>query len=303
MYDVVEVHDGYTVGRRLIPWHPYSPEDPRPLNRHVRHDSRSLRYLVAAEDGTDPDVEWQRYIDILNQGDIGSCTGNAQTGQLGADGCYQALSQLISGGLDLDEAEAVALYSLATSLDDYSGTYPPTDTGSDGLSVAKAAQQKGLISGYEHITSLAAAKAAIKVRPFITGINWYDGFDNPDSTGYVSVSGNVRGGHEFLIRGYKGGLWIADNSWGTGFGVNGSFNFNDADYTRLLSEDGDATQSVPLNAPAPTPTPPTPTPISDEADAAFVKLMDRYEEDFLNRVFEEHKIKKAYDVWKAAKGY
>lgn len=229
----------------------------RPLGRHVNHDPRSLAYRVEP-DGTVATVRWERVTPVLDQGDLGSCTGNATAGVLGSQPFHAYTSKTV-----FDENFAVQIYSAATKIDAFDGVYPPTDTGSDGLSVAKAAKQWGFISGYQHITSLAAAHTAIQAGPFITGVNWYSGMDEPDADGVVSVSGTVRGGHEFEIVGYDAatGLWEAVNSWGPGWGVGGHFFIPDAGYARLLAEQGDATVFVPLNQPAPVPTPePTPTP-------------------------------------------
>jgi papain like protease len=231
----------------------------KPLGRHVNHDPRSLAYLVRAV-GTAVTVLWARLTAILDQGNVGSCTGNAATGVLGSNPFYPTLSaRIIAGILHLDEAEALALYSAATKLDPYSGTYPPSDTGSDGLSVAKAAKAAGLISGYLHMTSVAACQTAIKSGPFIIGSNWYDSFDNPDASGVVEISAGaqVRGGHEYECLGYDAetGMWELVNSWGDSWGVGGHFFYSDATLARLLSEDGDATSFVPLSQPAPVPTP------------------------------------------------
>lgn len=231
----------------------------RRLGRHVHHDERSLQYQVAA-DGVVVPVRWDREIPVLDQGEVGSCTGNAATGHLGTTPEDEALSSLLAtGALKLDENEALKLYSAAEVIDG-NGPYPPTDDGSSGLSVAKAAKNAGLISGYQHMTSLAACQTAIKSGPFIVGSNWYDGMDTPDANGLVEPSGDVRGGHEYECIGYDGKLWEFVNSWGTSYGVAGHFFYSDATLTKLLSEDGDATQFVPLSAPAPVPNPPTPTP-------------------------------------------
>jgi hypothetical protein len=232
---------------------------PGRLGRHVNHDPRSLAYQVRA-DVVLRTVLWPRHIDVLDQGDLGSCTGNAATGALGTDPLWDALQT--PQRIKLDETEAVALYSAATALDPYAGTYPPTDTGSDGVSVAKATQKAGLISGYLHATSIAAMNTALQTGPVIVGVNWYEGFDSPDSTGLVKISGSVRGGHEFEVLGYDvlTDTYTAVNSWGAGWGVLGRFRFTGATMTRLLAEDGDCTQLLPLSAspPVPTPTPPPP---------------------------------------------
>jgi hypothetical protein len=241
---------------------PMSAQDNlRPLGRVVRHDPRSLQYLVPESTATPTSIAWARKIPVLDQGNLGSCTGNAAVGVLGTEPFYDTLTPTEQGSLD--ENEAIKVYSLATQLDNFGGTYPPTDSGSSGLGAAQAAKQLGLISGYLHITSLAAAHTAIASGPFITGVNWYEGFDTPDANGVVTISGQVRGGHEFEVIGYDAaaGMWEAVNSWGTSYGLNGRMRFSDADFARLLSEQGDATVLVPLTQPAPIPTPVPPTPV------------------------------------------
>jgi hypothetical protein len=176
------------------------------------------------------------------------------TGLLGTAPLYPT----VPAGVVLDEAFAVKIYSLATQLDTYPGQYPPDDTGSDGLSGAKAVQQDHLASGYVHAVSLAGLHSMIQAGPFAVGVSWYSGMDNPGSNGLVSVSGTVRGGHEFAVIGYdsSANLWEAVNSWSDSWGKSGHFFITDNDMARLLSEQGDATQLVPVTAPAPVPTPP-----------------------------------------------
>jgi hypothetical protein len=53
----------------------FDPTDPR-LGRHVVHDSRSLRYLAPARDlGTLVSIRHKVEIPIMDQGEVGSCTG------------------------------------------------------------------------------------------------------------------------------------------------------------------------------------------------------------------------------------
>lgn len=241
---------------RVIPEFPVAN---RRLGRHVNHDPRSRAFQVKPKASLAKSVVWTRQTAVLDQGNLGSCTGNAACGALGTDPFWSTLAADLQVGLKLDEDEAVRLYSAATKLDSYAGDYPPTDSGSDGLSVAKACKNAGLISGYVHAMSLDAVVTALQAGPVITGVNWYDSFDSPDSSGYVSITSaaQVRGGHEFEIVGVD----VADktfravNSWGTGYGDGGYFTFEYGDYDRLLSEDGDATQFVPVTSPAPAPTP------------------------------------------------
>jgi hypothetical protein len=231
----------------------------------VKHDPRSLQYLYPAEkvDGL-TSVRHERGIPVLDQGDLGSCTGNAAEGACGTAPLFAAIPGTVpsrpTGSAVADEDQAVALYSAATKLDSYDGSYPPVDSGSDGLSVAKAAKAAGLISGYRHATSLDAALKALSQQPVIAGINWYDSFDDPDGNGLIKIAkrAQVRGGHEICldeldVEGQRVGF---TNSWGTSWGVDGRAYMSWADFKRLLSEDGDVTVFTPLSEPAPTPTPP-----------------------------------------------
>lgn len=272
---------------------------PGALGRHPlaaqNHDPRSLRFLVPPST-TVESKDWQRQTPVLDQGNLGSCTGNAAVGVLGTTPFFEAFG---GNRPNLDENLAVTLYSDATHLDPYPGTYLPTDTGSDGLSVAKAAKNNSLISGYLHATSLAEMQSALQVGPVIVGVNWYEGFDSPDANGLVKVSGSVRGGHEFEVVGLDvtKQLFHAVNSWGTSWGVNGHFWFSFADMTRLLSEGGDCTQFVPISSPAPTPTP------IPAADQAVIDAYNAWSPSILSRFTKAAKLKAAIKNWAKENGY
>lgn len=137
------------------------------LGRHVELDPRSRAFAVPAAADTITKVRHRRY-GILDQGDLGSCTGNAITG------CLNTLPLHITGTHLKTEADAVRLYSEATRLDSFQGAYPPEDTGSSGLAACKAAKNEGLISGYRHAFSVEAALTALMSGPVITGVNWYE---------------------------------------------------------------------------------------------------------------------------------
>lgn len=257
--------------------------DGKRLGRHIRHDTRSLRYLVdELPSRAINTVSWARTAPIFYQGDLGSCTGNALLGCVGTVPLYQTQFANL-----MNESYAVGLYEEATKLDSYPGEYPPDDTGSDGLAAAAAAKEFGLISGYTHAVSLQGLLSALQTGPVAMGANWYSSFDNPDADGVVSIgkSAYVRGGHEFEVVGVDTGarLFTAANSWGGNWGLHGFFKFSYADAERLLGEDGDVTAPLPITAPSPTPTPtpdptptppaPTPTPVVDAADVALATVL------------------------------
>lgn len=211
------------------------------LGRHVEHDERSHAYAVTGPAPVFKTVTHARSGGPFDQGEIGSCTGNATAGAINTVPIHRPGIRL------LIEPDALKIYELATTIDDITGSYPPTDTGSSGLSAAKAAQQLGLITSYTHAFSMVQALTALMSGPVITGVSWYEGFDNPDKHGLVSISGQIRGGHEFEVLGFQLGhtfdqsLVICENSWGKTWGLNGRFNFTVATWQKLLDQQGDVT--------------------------------------------------------------
>lgn len=226
------------------------------LGRHAEHDDRSRAYAVDPQPRTafrpEP-VVWRRCSPILDQGSIGSCTGNAITGWLGCEPhCNDP-----AGAAQYDEHMAVSLYELATRLDRIPGYYSPgdpasEDTGSTGLAVAKAAKRRGLIGSYGWVLTVAGMLWALRTGPVIVGSVWTARMDRPDRDGFVTPSGAVRGGHEYLVRGWQdddqGGHLVADNSWGTGFGCatdstpdGGSFKIRLSDWALLRKRRADVT--------------------------------------------------------------
>lgn len=225
---------------------------PHLLGRTVEHDPRSLAYPAPHALPGETRTVWRHHGSVLDQGNLGSCTGNAMAQCLMTDPYRQTRRRL-------KEADALALYAKATQLDGFPGTYPPDDTGSSGLAVAKAAQQAGYITGYTHAFGIEHAKAALVYGPMIVGTNWYASMFTPDPrTGEVSIIGKPIGGHEYLLLGYlpahtTGGadVYAFLNSWGHwGRGSHvigtrtGVFTMTAATFSRLLSENGDLTQPV-----------------------------------------------------------
>ncbi|MFJ3812297.1 hypothetical protein ACIPWE_38780 [Streptomyces sp. NPDC090073] len=247
--------------------HVYEPTDPR-LGRHVQHDPRSLRYAHGVLPKTAiKSVDWTRRVPHFDQGDLGSCTGNAAAGLLATDCSARAglTSVTVSGTvLPVDETLAVQLYSLATQLDEFRGEWPPDDTGSSGLGAAKALVKLGLAGSYSHAFALSALKSALQTGPVMVGTVWLDSMFEVAPDGFVIVdrASQVAGGHEYVISAYDADKqrFRLDNSWGDGWGDGGSAWYSQADLQWLLSQDGDVT--VPAWATVPSP-PPAPTPAAD----------------------------------------
>lgn len=259
------------------------------LGRHVEHDPRSLAYAhgVLPASSIQP-VQWTRRIPILDQGELGSCTGNALTGVLGTDSAGRTATAQVTvaadskgvfapGAYPLDEAFAVRAYELNTRLDNIHGTYPPDDTGSSGIACGKTGQALGLLTGYTHAFSLAALKSALQTGAVMIGIVWLNSMFDPQADGTITVdrSSGVAGGHELVVAGWDGTRFRLDNSWGASWGDAGSGYVSEADMQWLLSQDGDVTVPQFATVPAPVPTPPpSPTPAPDPAlDPRLVEVL------------------------------
>lgn len=232
-----------SVVRRKIP-----STHPR-LKRHVNHDPRSRLYAFTAPPNAKiTSVAHARHIPILDQGQVGSCTGNAAIGALACDPIFGVAP--LSATYTLNESGAQHLYSAAEVIDG-EGPFPPHDVGSSGLSVAKALKNAGLITSYRHAFSMRDALVAAASGPFIAGINWYSEMFYPDVDGRVHPRGTLAGGHEVLCRqvdAERRRVWF-DNSWGTSWGVAGRFYLSFDDFETLLAQRGDVTILTPALTP------------------------------------------------------
>lgn len=242
----------------------FDPTDRR-LGRHVAHDSRSRRFSVrprAIEELRS--VRHEIGIDVLNQGELGSCTGNAAVHALASNPFVDTLSPHF---FDAPQDSAIQLYSAATKLDPWPGEWTPDDTGSNGLSVAKAMQDRGLIAGYRHALGLEACLTALASSVVMIGTTWRGGMYDVSSTGRIRPTGAAQGGHEYVLDELdveRQRVWMR-NSWGASWGVQGRAWLSFADLAALLDDFGDVTVLVPK-----TQEPPKPEPVPvDRKEAAL----------------------------------
>ncbi|TXJ75427.1 hypothetical protein E2C11_23225 [Streptomyces lavendulae] len=259
------------------------------LGRHVEHDPRSLAHAHGVLPKTAiKSVDWTRRAPIFDQGQLGSCTGNAAAGLIGTDfnGRPGLTSVTVNGSvLPVDEDLAVKVYELATQLDDITGTYPPDDTGSSGLGAAKALVKLGLAAKYTHAFSLAALQSAMQAGPVMVGTVWLDAmFDVDATTGFVTVDRTtaVAGGHEYVLSAYDAEqqAFRIDNSWGESWGVRGSAWIKQSDMQWLLGQQGDVTVPAWATAPSPPPAPtPPPAPSVDPRLVQVATLMGEWAHD------------------------
>lgn len=216
----------------------------KPLGRHVEHDPRSWEFQVEPVDmATIGAVSWHRRGASFNQGDLGSCTGNALCGVMNTAPFQPTEPHLMT------EADAVSVYEAATLVDAIEGSYPPDDTGSSGLAVCKVAKSRGWIKGYRHAMGITQALSALQAGPVITGIPWFEGFDSPDADGMIEIAGQVRGGHELEVISFApvpGGVVLdgvieLPNSWGAHWGLHGRCRMTARTWSQCLEQRGDVT--------------------------------------------------------------
>lgn len=208
------------------------------LGRKVNHDPRSRAFPAPRAADRRP-VMHRRYSPVLDQGTLGSCTGNAMAHAVNMKPLH------IPGTSYLNEADAVDLYSRATQIDPFRGTYRPEDTGSDGLSVCKAAQERGLITAYRWAFGFEHTLDALQLGPVLIGIPWHHSMYFPDRRGFVRPDGDKVGGHEIVLMGddCRNTLTFL-NSWGSGWGLSGRFKMDYPTFKALLADNGDAAVPV-----------------------------------------------------------
>ena len=217
------------------------------LGRTINHDPRSK--MFPAPTAALRTVHHQHHGPILDQGQLGSCTGNAMA---------QALNTgplLPDGRRLLNEQDAVGIYSWATHHDGFPGVYPPTDTGSSGLAVAKAVRGFGLISSFHHAFGLQHCLGALVLSPVIIGVSWKSTMFEVGADGYLNIHGPTAGGHEVALIGLDVDLREVTllNSWSAGWGVpapecgipdGGTARLAWTDLGDLLAQQGDVTVPV-----------------------------------------------------------
>lgn len=259
------------------------PADPR-FGRHVNHDPRSRRFPVRRRT---PAAQFQstrhvRHVPVFDQGQMGSCTGNAGLGCLGTGVFFATMDDIETQRFPWTQEGAIWLYSEATQVDDFGGTYPPEDTGSDGLSIAKVLHRYGLIAGYEHAFGIEQLIQGLMSTPAIVGTEWTEAMSEPDADGVIHPSGPTVGGHEYIAdelvrmgdpfgpqhRPARGDMIGFTNSWGTSWGDDGRCYMDVYQFGELLARQGDATFFTPSDA---VPPQPLPEPEADEVLASAMR--------------------------------
>lgn len=217
----------------------FIPFEDKRLGRHVVHDPKSWDFQEELPRQAEPlrSVQHYRYDPYPKPiQKVGCCTFVSEC-MLG-----NTINNRIRGKV-LDLELAVKGYSMATKIDPFEGTYPPTDTGSSGLAAAKVAVELGIAEKYIWYFKLDDLLRALQKHPISFGGLWtYDMFKANRQNPLVRPTGENAGGHQWVLSGYNAvdNLIAGECWWGKDFGRNGRFYISVADFRGLFENRGDA---------------------------------------------------------------
>lgn len=187
-------------------------------------------------------VSWTDAEPVLDQGNYGTCVGN---------GCAQW-----GNTLPIDdrftEKDARKIYYEATVLDGSPDDPDAPGGGQQGATVrsgVKAMQARGRLKAYAFASTTDEIVQFVSTQgPLIVGTDWMNDMFQPDEDGLVAPTGEVAGGHCYLLCGFDPDREEFEflNSWGDGWGVRGHFYMRIPDFGKLLSEQGEAVAAVEL---------------------------------------------------------
>lgn len=178
------------------------------------------------------DKTWESKIQ-LDQGNTGHCVGF---------GCAAwGIADPVEDTYSDDDGHAIYYEAKVIEGD------PKGEDGAYTRDGAKAMVARKRMSVYAFIDTQADILNWIRTQgPIIVGTDWTDDMFYPDNQGYVVPSGNVAGGHCYLLIGVEGDSLVFKNSWGKSFGLDGYFKMKTSDFMDLMANQGEAITSVEL---------------------------------------------------------
>lgn len=173
---------------------------------------------------------------VLDQGETPQCVGYSWEGFLQAEPL-----------MTMDGPTPQEIYDGAQQNDEWPGP-PPAYNGSSVRGGAKALQLMGRIESYHWAESAADIRRYIQTQgPVVMGTMWYyDMFFPQNHNGYLKPTGELAGGHAWLVVGYdaKRRAFLMQNSWGPDWGTQGRAWVRFDDLDTLLKQSGEACAAV-----------------------------------------------------------
>jgi pimeloyl-ACP methyl ester carboxylesterase len=109
----------------------------------------------------------------------------------------------------------------------------------DMMHICPEVMDKTIVSG----TLVRPMKAYRKyIGPMVVGTRWYANMSTPTTSGLMTPTGDIQGGHCYVINGIDedAGVFRIKNSWGRGWGVKGHAFITFGDFEKLLLDGGEA---------------------------------------------------------------
>lgn len=140
--------------------------------------------------------------------------------------------------------DAPWLYEEAQKVDEWPGEdYPGTSV----RALFAVLKREGYVTGYEWAFKLEPAVAHVLTKgPVVLGTNWYEGMDDADADGFLHPTGELYGGHAYLVIGANRkrrcpdkslGAFRIVNSWGADWGQRGRAWISFTDAARLIADE------------------------------------------------------------------
>lgn len=167
----------------------------------------------------------------LDQGQEGACTG------FGAEHVLASSPYPV----ETDASMAQRVYYMARERDEWPGE---DYEGSSVNGAMHAERDLGRIDAWYWARTTQEARHGLSYHGAgEAGTNWYTGMFNTDADGFIHTTGQVEGGHAYCVGGYGwlngGRYYTIDNSWGPGWGFDGSARIWEEDFAQLLAESGE----------------------------------------------------------------